>query len=273
MADQSDVEAALVNIAAAALYPNGTDQASVTGGMIRLYRGWPANAALEADLADGIAHVSVVAVPNGQALTDAFPAVWEYPNPVNVTLTASVAGADTTFGGAATTGQLAGLLIDDAAFVYRTQPGDTPDSVAANLATQVMQVRAASVAGSTVSVPATAHMIARVVADQPAILQTRRQRLAFRLACWCADPTARDALGSAIDTAFSAMPFIPLADGSVGRLLPWRSDVADDLSTLPLYRRDLLYSVEYATTLSQTQPSMIFGLFGVAGASAALRIS
>ncbi len=41
MADQSDVETALVALASAALYPNGTEAASVPGVNCRIYRGWP----------------------------------------------------------------------------------------------------------------------------------------------------------------------------------------------------------------------------------------
>jgi hypothetical protein len=39
MADESDVEVALVNVISAALYPNGTSQASIPGPDCRIYRG------------------------------------------------------------------------------------------------------------------------------------------------------------------------------------------------------------------------------------------
>ena len=59
MADQSDVEIALVNVVAAALYPDGTDKFSVPGPDCRIYRGWPNSAALDADLAAGKINVTV----------------------------------------------------------------------------------------------------------------------------------------------------------------------------------------------------------------------
>ena len=59
MADQSDVEIALVSVVSAALYPNGTDEASVPGPDCRIYRGWPNSAALDADLAAGKINVTV----------------------------------------------------------------------------------------------------------------------------------------------------------------------------------------------------------------------
>ena len=50
---------ALVNVVSAALYPNGTSEASVPGPDCRIYRGWPNSAALDADLAAGKINVTV----------------------------------------------------------------------------------------------------------------------------------------------------------------------------------------------------------------------
>jgi len=261
MADQSDVENAMVALAAATLYPLGTANGSVTGAVFRLYRGWPANAALEADLANGIQHVSVCAVAGSHVPVEQFPLAWEIPAPVTPSLTI-VTGLDTvTFGGTASLGQLAGILADDDGFAYRTQTGDTPESVAANLAVLINQQLAATVSGASVSVPGVTRLIGRVEADQTALLPTRRQRCDFRLTCWCADPISRDATASALDAAFAQAPWLTLADGSAGRMIYAASQPSDDLSPLPLFRRELTYSVEYTTTLVQVQPSMLIGIF------------
>jgi hypothetical protein len=106
MADQSDVESALVALAAAALYPLGTANASSTGAVFRLYRGWPANAALE----------------GSHAPVEQFPAAWEIPAPAVPSLTVTTANDTVTFGGAAALGQLAGILAGDSGFAYRTGP-------------------------------------------------------------------------------------------------------------------------------------------------------
>ena len=62
MADQSDVEAVLVALASAALYPQGIDADSVCGQPCRVYRGWPNPLALDADLAAGRVNVTVFPV-------------------------------------------------------------------------------------------------------------------------------------------------------------------------------------------------------------------
>ena len=63
MADESDVETALVALSSAALYPNGANSPSVPGPDCRIYRGWPNSAALDADLTAGRINVTVFAVP------------------------------------------------------------------------------------------------------------------------------------------------------------------------------------------------------------------
>ncbi len=57
----------------------------------------------------------------------------------------------------------------------------------------------------------------------------------------------------------SARNFIDLPDGFAGRLRFVSSAVFDQSEDAALYRRDLIYSVEYATTVAEVLPEMIFG--------------
>jgi len=59
MADISEVLVVLAAQAAAAVYPNGTGQASVANCDIRVYPGWPNAAALDNDLLAGKVNISV----------------------------------------------------------------------------------------------------------------------------------------------------------------------------------------------------------------------
>src|SRR5258706_60516 len=67
MADLSDVEQAIVNTITALVYPTGTGNPSAVlndAGSpmpVRLYRGWPIAASLDADLAAGTVNISVQA--------------------------------------------------------------------------------------------------------------------------------------------------------------------------------------------------------------------
>ncbi len=63
------------------------------------------------------------------------------------------------------------------------------------------------------------------------------------------------------------MAFVSLSDGTQGRLIYAGTVVFDQSQDALLYRRDLLYSVEYATTLLVTQPAMLFGQIDVNAAT------
>ena len=76
---------------------------------------------------------------------------------------------------------------------------------------------------------------------------------------WCRVPVSRDAAAAAVDTALAAQVFLTLPDGTAGRLRFASSSVFDQSQDAQLYRRDLLYSVDYSTTQTTTLPSMIFG--------------
>lgn len=261
MADQSDVESALVGLAAAALYPNGTGVASVAGADCRIYRGWPNAAALDTDLRAGIVNVTVFPGQGGR-VTTRYQQEWA-AIPAAATLSAVVSGHTASFGGSADLGQLAGLLVDSRTYAYRTQAGDTPASVAANLAAQIRADYVVQLSAATVTVPAAGRLLARVVADAPAQKEVRRQVQTFRITCWCPTPATRDASAVAIDQALAETAFIDLPDASQGRLIYAGTTVFDQSQDALLYRRDLTYSVEYATILSATQPAMLFGEIGI----------
>jgi hypothetical protein len=258
MADQSDVENALVSLVSSALYPNGTDEASVPGPDCRIYRGWPNSAALDRDLAAGKINVTVFPGNGAGRTTTRYAEQWVGP-PAQPSLTAVVTGTSVTFGGTAETGQIAGILVDGRSYAYRTQAGDMPELVAANLATMARDHSIVRLSRSTLTIAGAGNLLARVVADAPVQQEVRRQEQDFRITCWCPTPASRDAAATAIDQSLSSMRFLALPDGTQGRLIYSGTTVFDQSQNASLYRRDLMYSVEYATTLSASQPAMLFG--------------
>jgi hypothetical protein len=149
------------------------------------------------------------------------------------------------------------------AYAYRVLSTDTPTTVAAALAAQIP---GASASGNVLTCPS-ALISARVVADQAVWLETRRQLRYVRVDCWCPSPIARDAVASLVDGALAQIRWIPLADGSSGRLLFGGDGVDDKPSKDRLWRRWMRYSVEYATTLLETQPECLFVDLQIANAS------
>jgi hypothetical protein len=258
MADQSDVEVALVNVISAALYPAGTGSASVPGPDCRVYRGWPNSIALDADLAAGKINVTIFPGGGTSRTTTRYSEQW-MGVPAHPTLTVAVNGASVSFSGTADVGQIAGILVDGVSYAYRTQEGDTPQLVAANLASMARGKSIVQLSHSTLTIAGAGDLLARVVADAPVQQEVRRQEQGFRVTCWCPTPATRDVAAGAIDQALSGQRFLALADGTSGRLIYDGTTVFDQSQNAKLYRRDLTYNVEYATIVSSTLPSMLFG--------------
>jgi hypothetical protein len=241
----------------------------VVGSPCSIHRGWPDPAGLDAALQAGQVIVTVAADPRTQRTTTRYPDGWRSLAAVPVTLAATVQANTVTFSGAATIGQIAGLLVDQVAAIHRTVAGDTPTTVAAMLAGLLAGVPG-PLSGTTVEagmiiVPPGLVPVARVVADQPSIRETRRQLQAFRVACWCPDPATRDQVVSAIDSAFSTFDFLGLPDGMAGRIRFIATTATDRAQAAALYRRDLIYTVDYATTISANLPRLLIEGLRVSG--------
>ena len=139
MADQADVERALVAAVATAVYPAGSAAASVVTGKsgpvtCRVYRGMPNSPTLDPDLARGVMHATVF--PDAAPLRNVtrYSPVWQSVAPVAPTLTVTVSGNTARFEGSCKPGQLAGVAIDGATYPYAVQLHDTPATVASNIA-------------------------------------------------------------------------------------------------------------------------------------------
>ena len=260
MADQVDVEVALASLVANALYPNGTAAPSVTGAMYRVYRGYPASPVLDADIVTGVTHVSVTPAGGEVKNVTRYPRIWQEVEPVPATLSVTVNGFAAAFTGVCAVGQLTGILVNGAAFPYAVQLTDSPATVASNLAAQLRSAGLiVNYAGGTVSAPAAMTFDARVVAGAGALQEIRRQVQDFRISMWCPDPEVRDEVAPIIDLALADLKFLPLADGSYGRMRFAGVSTGDGGADANLYRRDLVYAIEYPATLSQMTPAMLFG--------------
>jgi hypothetical protein len=258
MADISDIEQALADEIIGLVYPLGPTQASIIGVTCRIYRGWPNSATLNSDLAAGIANITVVSDNEPGTVTTRYLREWQY-NSVIPGVMAEVAGQTILIGGSPRVGDVVGALVDGLAYVYRVSAGDTQYLVAANLCTAMQTNRIATAHGPCINLPGAAAIIVRTVCDNSAFYEGRRQEKDVRAICWCSAPAVRDSLSSAIDLYVAQTPFLRLTDTTLARVRYRNTTTSDQSQNALLYRRDLIYTIEYPTVISVSLPSMLFG--------------
>lgn len=250
MADLSDVANALVTLAAAVAYPNGTAQPSVINADVRVFAGWPVPALLDADLAAGKVQVSVFPMPGMERVISSAFGDWTAPSPPINTLTLTGSGQTVTVGGTVSTPQNAALVVDNKAYVYAVQAGDTLASIATALAALVNADQSATAGGAVVTIPNAKYISPRVGGVGTSQRETRRIEQTFMLTTWAPSPVLRDQLASKIDAALSGQSKLGLPDQ--GAALRYRRSNQDDGSQKAgLFRRDLVYAVEYSTYVTE----------------------
>lgn len=252
MADLTDVGAALQALVAQALYPAGTGNPSAAGAPVKVYQGWPIPQLLDADLKIGTCHVSIYPRPE-ERNTTRYPRDWQ-ALAVNVaTLTATIAGQAVIIGGtppAADNPTNIAVEVNGLAFVYAVQAGDTLRSIATGLAALIaVGVPGTVNSGPAITFPATARIAsARVGVTATSIRELRRQQRQFQITIWADTPDHRDAIVRPVDAALAAVQFLTMPDTFAARLIYHGSPISDGMEKAGLFRRDLIYSVEYATT-------------------------
>ena len=261
MADISAVEESLADAVAAALNLTPAGLSTPLGLSCRVTREWPNDIELTADLTARVLNVTVTSLPGVYRETTRYPEHWRPLSCPVTTVTGTISGQTLTVAApaGAMAQQLVGVRIGQTAYVYETVATDTAASVATALA---VLVPGASANGPAVTLPLGAATF-RTAGFSPLIRETRRQRASLKAAFWAPDGATRDAACALVDAALSGMHFITLSDGSACRLRGEGSYVLDADEKAGLWRRDLRYAVEYATTQTATAPAMLWGVTAV----------
>ena len=253
MADLSDVVTTLAKLADAAIYPNGDAQSSISGAGVTIAPGWPVPKQLDAIISAGNSMFTVYPMPGMDANVTRF--LGEEPQPLSAptaSLTMTVSGNQVTIGGSIRAGEAAFIAINRLPYSHQVLATDTLDSIASALAAAIPNASAGgavvTIGGNVFEVDASVSMVVDLQAE------IARQKRVFMLTTWAPTIAARDAIASGVDIAFKVIPGrrILLPDNSYGILIYRGTLQTDDLATRKIYRRDLRYEVEYATTQQST---------------------
>lgn len=262
MADLSDVEAALVAVIGAALYPNGsTSPSAIPGHDSKVFRGWPLPDQLDQDLKAGLSSVSVFPQPGVTRNTTRFLPHWEdgpLQQPTMTVILSSQTGNDVaTFSGVGVAGMCVGIRRQGRAYSARMNAGDGPALAAARLAALVP---GAAAFGSSLTAPRSAGFLARVGMPRTARRELRRVKQGFTISVWSPDPAARDAVSTLVDASLGGRDWLALPDGTAGRLEFTTQSVIDGSENAGSFRRDMNWSVEYALYDQRLCPVVMFGV-------------
>lgn len=256
MPDLSEIESALVSLIAQIVYPYGTAADSATGDKFKVFRGWPIPTNLDKDLKAGVVNISVFPLDVEQNLTR-FSVGWqEIPSPP-ITLTMDVEGQTITVGGRVCCPLNAAVIVDGKAFVYPLQARDTPTSIATALAALIDAYTPASSSGPVITVPGAKSLETQLGTVGTIIQEIKRQKKSFRITIWCNSPLVRDAVAKVLDPALASLIDIALTDGTTGRIRYEKTHPDDVPQKANLFRRDLVYSVEYGTTITQRVAAIV----------------
>ncbi|WP_407146245.1 hypothetical protein [Bradyrhizobium sp. ORS 86] len=281
MADLSDVTAYLAQAAASAVYPNGIGSPSVAAMDCRIYEGWPIPDQLDLDLAGKMLSgepAAPVVRPNGPvANVSVFPMqgtgvqVYQILDETytivepSYGMTFSLAGNVVTVTGEPKAGEYLTVIADDA-HVYSQTGGDTASLLAALAAQAQADYPAAASDATTLTIPAQFALLVRQGGKATLGKVTHRQRQSVMVTVWAPTPQVRTQLASAIDNLIKASIKVTMPDTSQAIVCYNRTNVMDEYQAATIYRRDLIYDVEYATVeqfpgyvITSTQTSIVRG--------------
>jgi hypothetical protein len=267
MASLTDVETALVTAIDAALYPTGqagSPPQTVAGVPARIFSGWPDQVQLDKDLRAGTVNVNVFPRPGMEKNTTRFfPDRQDSVIPA-ATYTLIKSGLTVTIGGAAPGTYFAqnlAIVVNGRTYTTQATSGQTPASLAAILGSAIVQnVAGVTVTGAAINFTSSARIgDLRVGVTGSSIREVRRQSRQFQIGVWAHSPTVRDAVTAVIDPILADTPRLNLADGAIGALT-YVGSIDDDFTQKQLlWRRSLIYAVEYATTITDTAAQMVAG--------------
>ena len=252
MADLTDVTNALVGLVEQAVYPNGLLQPSVAGVDVSIFAGHPIRNKLDDTMQAGKAMVSVFPTNKERDVTKFFRDFKDESYVPN-TITAEVVNDTVTIGGTVSVPQSVVIIVDGVSYGYPLLITDTVDSIAASLSSLIT---GSTVLGSVITIPFDKTLVARIAVTVNVVQELGRRERVFNITCWTNDPSIRALLAPPIDILLQKNYRFVLPDGVYCHVWYDHTEEIDDLQIPLIYRRNLFYRVQYATTNTEQATSI-----------------
>lgn len=238
-------------MAAAACYPNGPTAPSVTGQVNDIFvaQGWPKMQALDQQIDKGMTNVSIVSIGGGTAncfqILDESHVIVPAIHGMSATLTLSASAGTVTIAGAPGPGEYL-TIIADGKHAYSRVGYTLADVLAALLSDASTDYGGVTTTSNSITLPTT-RIAAHIGSPATMGKVTHRQKEMMNVTVWAPSPQARNAVAAAIDVALKATNRLIMPDTSQAILTFSHTHQTDGDETKSIYRRDLVFAVEYAT--------------------------
>lgn len=228
------------------IYPNGVDNPSIVGVQVTINDGWPIRSQLDIDLENGLAHVSVFPTTKERVITK-YERIYQPLTQVAPTIILTVRGKTVTVTGTVSTPQGVMLIVNGIGYAYTIMSGDTLDTIAANTAALIL---GATATGNVITISGAYSIVARVVTPYSAAEELSRVDRVIMISVWAPNPSMRATLEAAIDVYMKENYRIVMPDGFYAQVFYEGINWVDMLEKSLIYRSDLSYIIQYATTLT-----------------------
>lgn len=253
MASTDDVARYLASRVAGVVYPGGGRLPGIVNTAMKVYPGWPVPGILQQDIDNGGMHISVWPLPTERKISPALGRPFRVMAKGKPTLQFTVNG--TTIGVAGVASELTNVQItlNGKTYTFHFRAGTTAEKALDVLSVSLPR---SFTIGSSLFIMLVRHLSISVSTAGIAVRELRRQIKDFQITVWAPTPGLRDRIGSAIDAALSEQSHIDLNDGAPAQLLYARQFDSDRSENWHVYRRDLIFSVNYATTQTISAPEV-----------------
>lgn len=253
MASTDDVARYLAGCISDAVYPGGCGLPGIINAAVKIYAGWPVPGTLQQNINSGGVHVSVWPLPTERKISTALGRPFRLMAKGKPSLQFTVNGTAISVAGVASALTNVQITLNRKTFNFHFRAGTTAGR--AIHALSVALPKSFTVL-SSVCIPLAEHLSISVTTAGTAVKELRRQIKDFQITVWAPTPGLRDRIGSAIDMAFSEQCHIDLSDGAPAQLLYARQFDSDRSENWHVYRRDLIFSVNYAITRTISAPEV-----------------
>lgn len=253
MADLSQVRDTIAQNLVTPIYPNGTSQPSIANLPVTIVSGWPIRTNLDKELQLGHAMVSVYPMRQERPVTK-FQRNYLPNTATPPTLVATVGHYTVTITGTVTVPQVIMVIANKVGYAYKVLITDTLNTIAAGVASLIP---GASSTNNVIFLPQSYYsIVANISTNYTASLELARMDRLFMITVWTIDEPSRFLIGQAIDIYMKENYRIPMPDNFFAQVFYHNTEDTDMLEKSLIYRRDLNYTIQYATTLTNNFTSI-----------------